>query len=228
MLSVSGQMGTDSSLTASSASISNNLSAYTLSVGSTGTISSVGSSDNSIVNKKYVDDKSLPTTSTAGKVLKSTSTAGVVEWGDAGGGGGGAPIYRSDWTVISGGTSYNAGAIISLSIIDKEAVEPGGGSASYTEIASLFQWLYNHGYTADGSGKFFPVSGKIYDGSWHNCDVQVVGIAPYGYDTMTGNTFAIKYAYPGGNSGVDNWWSSDSGYYCYLDRHSVTVTQINE
>ena len=38
-----------------------------------------------IANKPTIPN--IPTTSTAGKVLKSTSTAGTVEWGDASGGG---------------------------------------------------------------------------------------------------------------------------------------------
>ena len=72
----------------------------TYSAATTTTAGLMSASDKTKLNSLYV----IPTTTTAGKVLKSTSTAGTVEWGT---GGGGSTLYRHnlEWVFKTGSSS---------------------------------------------------------------------------------------------------------------------------
>ena len=79
----------------------------------------------------------LPTTSTAGKVLKSTSTSGEVEWGDAGGG---ATLYRHnlEW-VVKTGSSPNYDYIHFYGYIITNSSTAYTASSYFGSITTLFK-----------------------------------------------------------------------------------------
>lgn len=93
--------------------------------------------DDVLLSSKY--QATLPTTSTAGKVLKSTSTAGVVEWGDVQGGSGVTIVTTPGSESISDGTN-------TLDVATRNTAQTIGGAKTFTSDLTVNNGTeYNNG-----------------------------------------------------------------------------------